>query len=64
LRNPPDVIVVSEVKLKITHQLSSNISLCGCSFVHADTENNAGGVRLYIKKSLLTSLYYTIPSTA
>jgi len=52
LGKQPDVITVSETKLKKTHQISYNISVCGYNFVHVDTDKNAGGVGLYIKNSI------------
>jgi len=50
----PDIICITETRLKTTPLL--NIDISGYSFVHNDSTTNAGGVAMYISNALPYSL--------
>ena len=47
---PPDIIAITEAKLKsfIAHL----IDITNYSFIHVESKSNAGGVGMYLKKEL------------
>ena len=47
----PDIIAITETKIK-KENLGFNVALENYDFVHSDSPTNAGGVGLYIKKSI------------
>ena len=51
LGKSPDVIAITETKLN-KNRIHSNIEINGYNFIHSDSETNAGGVGMYIKKSI------------
>jgi len=54
LNHSPDIIAISETKLRSTTpaNFGYNVNIYGYNFVHADTETNAGGVGFYIKEGV------------
>ena len=55
----PDVIAVSETKLK-ENMIYSNIELDGYQFIHRNSHTSAGGVGIYVKSSISYNLKPTI----
>ena len=54
LNHSPDIIAISETKLRSTTPVNFryNVNIYGYNFVHADTKTNAGGVGFYIKEGV------------
>ena len=54
LNHSPDIIAISETKLRSTTpaNFGYNVNIYGYKFVHADTETNAGGVGFYVKEGV------------
>ena len=53
-KTSPDIIAVSETKLKANEQCQAIIE--GYNFIHEDTNTNAGGVGIFIKDNISYSL--------
>ena len=51
----PSIVAVPKTRLKT--QPLTNISIPGFSFVHVDSESNAGGVATYISDSIQFQLH-------
>ena len=59
LNRKPDVVAVSETKLK-ENMIYSNIELDGYQFIHRNSYTSAGGVGIYVKSSISHNLKPTI----
>lgn len=55
LVSQPDIIAITETKIK-NEKLGFNVDLENYDFIHSDSPTNAGGVGLYIKKSIKYNL--------
>ena len=49
-QNSPDIIAISETKLKVTDNCKTVLE--GYNFIHEGTDTNAGGVGIFIKDSI------------
>jgi len=52
MKKPPGIIAVSETKINKKHTPFFQTKICGYNFVHADSDQKASGVRIYIKDNL------------
>ena len=52
VRYAPDIIAITETRIKSTVPIIYNVNLQGYKFIHIDTHNNAGGVGLYVKNCI------------
>ena len=59
LNRKPDVVAVSETKLK-ENMIHSNIELDGYQFIHRNRHTSAGDVGIYVKSSISYNLKPTI----
>jgi len=48
LKKSPEIIAVSETKINKKHTPFFQTKICGCNFVHADSDQKAGGIGIYI----------------
>ena len=49
IKNSPEITAISETKLAKTMPLLYHIKICGYNLVHADSDQKAGGVGIYMK---------------
>jgi len=52
VRYAPDIIAITETRIKCTVPIIYNVNLQGYKFIHVDTRKNAGGVGLYVKNCI------------
>jgi len=55
-KNQPDIIAISETRLREGKITKKNIELEGYKFICKNSESSAGGVRLYIKNEIIFNL--------
>ena len=51
-RYAPDIIAITETRIKYSVRIIYNVNLQGYKFIHVDTHKNAGGVGLYVKNCI------------
>ena len=52
MKKSPEIIAVTETKINKRHILFFQTKICGYNFVHANSDQKAGGVRIYIKDTI------------
>ena len=52
VRYAPDIIAITETRIKYTVPIIYNVNLQGYKFIHVNTHKNAGGVGLYVKNCI------------
>jgi len=52
VRYAPDIIAITETRIKCTVPIKYNVNLQCCKFMHVDTHRNAGGVGLHMKNCI------------
>jgi len=52
VRYAPDIIVITETRIKYTVPIVYNVNLQGYKFIHVDTHKNDGGVDLYVENCI------------